>query len=79
LSWAPPNAYSDGSPLTIRGYRFYAGPSQGNLSLVEDLEQPGISSHMISGLGSGTWYFAVTVYDAQGAESSFSNIASTTI
>ena len=66
-------------PLTITGYRFYAGPSQDNLSLVEDLQQPGISSYMISGLGTGTWFFAVTAYDAQGIESSFSNIASKTI
>jgi hypothetical protein len=79
LSWSPPNAYTDGSALTIRGYRFYAGPSQNNLSLVEDLQQPGLSSYMMSGLGSGTWFFAVTVYDSQGMESSFSNVASKTI
>lgn len=78
LTWMPPDSYTDGSALTIRGYRFYAGPSQDNLSLVEDVRQAGISSHMISGLSSGTWFFAVTAYDLQGIESSFSNIASTT-
>jgi len=76
LSWQPPTTYSDGSPLTIRGYRFYAGPAQNNLSLVEDLQQPGLSTYMVSGLSAGTWYFAVTAYDAQGIESTFSNIAS---
>jgi len=79
LSWLPPSSYTDGSPLTIQGYRFYAGPNQANLALVEDLPQPGLSSHMLNGLGPGQWFFAVTVYDAQGVESSFSGIASKTI
>jgi len=68
--------YTDGAPLAISGYRFYAGPSQDNLSLVDDLRQPGLSSYRIPGLSDGMWYFAVTAYDAQGAESSFSNVAS---
>lgn len=63
----------------IEGYRFYAGTSQGNLALVEDLPQPGLSSHMINGLSLGQWFFAVTVYDARGLESTFSNVASKTI
>lgn len=79
LNWLPPTEYVDGTPLTIGGYRFYAGPSQNNLSLVEDLRQPGISSYSMSGLSVGRWFFAVSVYDAQGMESSFSNIASKTI
>ena len=75
LSWLPPTSYTDGTSLVIEGYRFYAGPSQGNLALVEDVPDGGISSYMINGLSSGIWFFAVTVYDAQGVESSFSNSA----
>ena len=71
--------YADGSPLTIRGYRFYAGTTQSNLALVEDLQQPGLSSYMINGLSAGQWFFAVTVYDSVGIESSFSNVASKTV
>lgn len=65
--------------MTIQGYRFYAGTSQANLALVEDLQQPGLSSHMLNGLSAGQWFFAVTAYDAQGLESRFSNVASKTI
>jgi hypothetical protein len=65
--------------LTIQGYRFYAGRTQTSLSLVEDVPNGGISSHMLSGLASGLWFFAVTAYDAQGVESQISNIASKTI
>ncbi|NNC65692.1 MAG: hypothetical protein HKN84_12970, partial [Gammaproteobacteria bacterium] len=65
LSWLPPVQYTDGQPLDIGGYRVYAGPSWSNLSLVEDLPQPGISSYMLSGLSAGKWFFALTVYDLQ--------------
>jgi hypothetical protein len=79
LSWLPPMQYTDGQPLDIRGYRVYAGPSWSNLALVEDLPQPGISRYMLSGLSAGKWFFAMTVYDAQGVESAFSNIGSKTL
>ena len=71
--------YTDNTPLTIQGYRFYAGPSQDNLSMIEDVPNGGIATHVINGLASGTWFFAVTVYDGQGIESQFSNVASTTV
>ena len=54
--------------------------SPGDLELVEDVPNGGIAAHVITGLSSGTtWYFAVTVYDPQGIESAFSNVASKTI
>jgi hypothetical protein len=31
---------------------------------------------VVDNLGQGTWYFAVTAYDADGRESNFSNVGS---
>ena len=70
--------YSDNTtPLTIDGYRFYGGTSQGNMTLLDDVPSGGIATHMLTGLQTGTtWFFAVTAYDDQGIESTFSNVAS---
>jgi len=78
LSWQPPTVYSDNTtPLTIAGYKFYGGTSQGSLSVIDDVPTGGIATHMLTGLQTGTtWFFAVTAYDAQGIESTFSNVAS---
>jgi len=78
LSWQPPMFYSDNTtPLTIAGYKFYGGTSQGSLSVIDDVPTGGIATHMLTGLQTGTtWFFAVTAYDAQGIESTFSNVAS---
>lgn len=77
LSWQPPTFYSDNTtPLTIAGYKFYGGTSQANLTLLDTVTNGGIATHMLTGLQTGTtWFFAVTAYDAQGIESTFSNVA----
>ena len=39
----------------------------------------GVTTYVISGLTSGTWYFAVTSYTSNGAQSVPSNVVSATI
>jgi hypothetical protein len=80
LSWQPPTQNTDGSALSnLSGFKIAYGTSSSAMSQTVTLANPGLTSYMVTGLGSGTWYFAVTAYNSAGVESSLSNVASKTI
>jgi hypothetical protein len=80
LNWTPPTTNTDGSELTdLSGYSIYYGTNANDLSTVIQLNDPGLSTYVIDGLASGTYYFAMTARAASGAESEKSQIASKTI
>lgn len=80
VSWTPPTTNTDGSTLTdLAGYNIYYGTSPNALNQEVQVVTIGVSNYVISGLTSGTWYFAVTAYTSTGTESSLSNVASKTI
>jgi hypothetical protein len=80
VSWLPPTQYVDGSTLAnLAGYRVKYGKSAGALSSVVTVANPGVVSSVIEGLAPGVWYFAVTAYTSDGAESENSAVATATI
>lgn len=80
LSWQPPTERTDGTALTnLVGYKVHIGNAPGAFDRVIQLDNPGLSSYVVEGLGSGTWYFAMTALDGQGLESDYSNSASKVI
>ena len=80
LSWVTPTQNTDGTPLTnLAGFRVAYGTTASNLTQLIEVANPGLTSYVVSNLGSGTWYFAVRAYTSVGAESSLSNVASKTI
>ena len=80
LNWTPPTQNTDGTSLTnLAGYRIYAGTSASNLTQAAEIANPGVTSYLVENLTSGTWYFSVHVYNADGSESSPSNPVSKTI
>ncbi|MGC8522484.1 MAG: putative Ig domain-containing protein [Steroidobacteraceae bacterium] len=80
VSWTPPTTNTDGSTLTdLAGYNIYYGTSPTALTQKVQVSNIGLTNYVISGLASGTWYFAVTAYTSSGAESAMSNVASKTI
>jgi hypothetical protein len=80
LDWMPPTQNSDGSVLTnLAGYTVYYGTSPNDLSQSVKVSNPGLSAYTVTGLNSGTWYFAITSYSADGVESSRTNTVTTTI
>ncbi len=80
ISWTPPTTNTDGSTLTnLAGYTIYYGTSPGSLTQTVQLTNIGLTNYVVSGLASGTWYFAVTAYTSSGSRSSLSNMASKTI
>ena len=80
LSWQPPVERTDGSPLDdLSGYRIYFGSTPEGLGQTVTLDNPGLTSYVVENLSQGTWYFAMTAFDAAGLESELSAIGSKTI
>jgi hypothetical protein len=80
LDWLPPTENNDGSALTnLAGYTVYYGTDLNDLSQSVKVSNPGLASYSVTGLASGTWYFAVTSYSADGAESARTTTVSTRI
>ena len=80
LDWLPPTANTDGTTLTnLAGYTVYYGTSPDNLSKSVKVSNAGVATYTVTGLASGTWYFAVTSYSADGVESSRTTTVSTKI
>ena len=80
LSWTPPTQNTDGSSLTnLAGFRIVYGTSSAALNQTIEIANPGLATYVVTGLNSGTWYFAVKAYSSAGGESELSNVASKTI
>jgi hypothetical protein len=80
LTWTPPTTRSDGTALSnLASYRVYYGTQSASLTTRIDLNNPGLSSYVVTNLASGTWFFAVTAVDSTGSESDRSNVASMTV
>jgi hypothetical protein len=77
VTWIAPSQNADGSPLTnLAGFHVYYGSDANVLSTLQDVPQPGISSTVVANLKSGTYFFAVSAYTADGAESELSAVVS---
>jgi hypothetical protein len=80
LSWTPPTQNTDGTSLAnLAGYFIYYGNSASALSNKIQITNPGLTAFTVTGLSSGTTYFAISAYAVSGAESALSNIGSKTI
>lgn len=76
LTWLPPTENTDGSPIEdLAGYRIRYGRHPAELTELQSIPNPGISSAVVENLSRGTWYFTVTAYNTAGIESEYSNLA----
>jgi Putative Ig domain len=80
LDWMPPTENTDGSVLTnLAGYKVHYGMSPGQLTQVDKLTNPGLTSYVVDNLSAGIWYFSVSSYSTNGTESSSSGTVWTVI
>lgn len=80
ISWTPPTTNTDGTALSdLAGYNIYYGTVSGSYPNKVVVNNPGLSSHLIENLASGTYFFVIRAYDFFGNESVNSNVASKTI
>jgi hypothetical protein len=70
LSWTAPTEYTDGTVMTdLSGYHVYYGTSATSLDNSIAITDPTTSTYTVTGLTTGTWYFAVAADSADGEES----------
>jgi hypothetical protein len=82
LSWAAPTATTEGEPLplsSLTGYHIYYGTSASALTQSVAVSGASTTSSEISGLTSGTWFFAVAADATDGTEGARSAVTSTSI
>lgn len=80
LTWQPPALNTDGSYITdLAAFRVYWGTTQGTYPQSAQIANVAAGTHTVTGLARGTWYFVVTALNAQGTESSYSNVWSKTV
>ncbi len=80
LAWQIPTENTNGTPLTdLSGYTIVYGTSAGLLDHSVQLTDIESTSYVVTGLGAGTWYFAILSNTSSGTSSALSDVASTTI
>jgi hypothetical protein len=80
LAWTDPTLNTNGSSLTnLAGVHLFYGQSQSSLSNEITVPSTSENTYTISGLASGTWYFAATAYTTSGVQSALSAIGTKTI
>jgi hypothetical protein len=70
-------AWDANNESILSGYKIYWGAASKSYS--NSLDVGNVTSYTVSGLSSGTYYFAVTAYSIYGDETGYSNEASTTV
>lgn len=77
VTWSAPQTNADGSVLTnLLGFRVYYGTNANVLASLRDVPGAAASDTEFTKLAPGTYYFAVTAYTADGAESELSAVVS---
>ena len=77
INLTPPTQNTDGSTLTdLAGVTIYYGTSADSLSQTAQVAGTAPTSYTISGLASGTWYFAGAAYTTAGTQSAMSAVVS---
>lgn len=82
LSWSPPTQNSDGSSLTnLAGYTLHYGTASQDYTGSIEITDPTKTSYVVSDTSfpPGTYYFAISAYNAQQVSSSLSGEVSITI
>lgn len=80
LAWQAPTENTDGTAVdNLAGYIINYGQNASALSQSVNIGTPLTTKFTVNDLSSGTWYFAIVAYTADGSQSSLSNIVSTTI
>lgn len=71
LSWTPPTANDDGTPITnLKGYKIYYSTTQSmSTNQIKDITNPGLVRDDLGPLAAGPYYIVMTAYNTDGIES----------
>jgi Putative Ig domain len=70
LTWTPPAANADGTPLTnLAGYRIMYGTEQSAMTQSVEVSNPKAHSFELANLPAGHWYVSMVAYSSEGTTS----------
>jgi len=73
VSWTPPTENTDNSALTdLAGFKIHYGTFPGEYSKTITLNNPGLTSYLVEGLGASDWFFAITAFNSSNVQSEYS-------
>lgn len=76
LTWTAPTQNTDGTPLTdLAGFKVFYGATSGNYSVEFTINDPTVTTTIVTPLTPGLWFFATKAFNAIGTDSDFSNEA----
>jgi len=76
----PPTTNTNGTPVTpLAGYHIYYGTSANALTQSIEISNANATGYEVTGLASGTWYFAVAADASDGTQSALSGVGMKTI
>jgi len=79
LNWTPPTQNTNGTAISnLAGFEITYGTSASALTQSLQIPNPAATTGTVTGLTSGTWYFAVISYNTDGSTSSLSSVVSKT-
>lgn len=78
LNWTHDGKNTDGSTVTLTGFRVLYGPAATDLTQTVQVTNPALRTYVIDKLAVGTWFFAVRAVSA-GGESASSNVATKSV
>lgn len=77
LSWQAPTKDANGAPLTdLQAYMVLYGRSPDDLKYWKRIEDKSKTSFVVTGLGTGVWYFSVVAVNSKGLASAPSEVVS---
>lgn len=80
ISWLAPDTYTDGSYMSdLEGHHIYMKVNNGSYKRIHTINSAGLLTHVVENLGPATYTFAVTAFNSDGLESSFSNAVRITL
>jgi outer membrane biosynthesis protein TonB len=80
ISWTAPTSAVDGTTITtLAGFEILYGNSPSELTQSLQVANPTVTTYTVPDLTSGTWYFSVQAYLADGTTSAASNPASVVV
>jgi len=79
LTWSAVTQNSDGTPVTdLKGYKIHYGTKSQSYTGAISVDNPTLTTYLVSSLPAGKYYFAVTAFNSAGLESSPSEEISAT-
>lgn len=77
LTWKPPTTNENGEPLTdLAAYVVLYGRSPDDFRYTKHIDDKSQTSLILSGLGTGAWYFTIIAVNAQGQASPHAEVVS---